>query len=264
MPGIDDVDRGPAVPGPVRRTRKRRLRLPPFRVVVLSRAGRRRSGARRPGQEPRHLADRLDRRGQPYPLRLRATRLDDQIVEPRQAECQVGAALVVDEGVDLVHDHRLGRRQHPPAALRRQQDEQRLRRGHDDVRRAADHLLAIPGGGIAGPDRGADLRVRLPAGRGQGRDLAERRLQVPVDVGAQRLERGHVDDRRAVFESIVRRKRYETVEAAQERRQRLAGAGRRGDEDVAARPNPRPRIELRRGRGGEPLLEPRGGEGMEA
>ena len=70
-----------------------------------------------------------------------------QRVQPLQREHQVRAALVVGERVQLVDDDRAHGAEHLPAGLRGQQDVERLRRGHQDVRR----------------DRGACARARPPA-----------------------------------------------------------------------------------------------------
>ena len=78
-----------------------------------------------------------------------------------------------------------------------QQDEERFRRGDQDVRRLLAHLLALPRGRVAGAHGGADGRERDALVRGQRGDLGQRRLQILVDVVAQRLERRDVDDLRS-------------------------------------------------------------------
>ena len=70
-------------------------------------------------QEAGHRFDRLDGGGEADALQP-APR---QPVEPRQAERQVRAALIVDYGVNLVDDHRAGGTQHLPALFGGEQDE---------------------------------------------------------------------------------------------------------------------------------------------
>ena len=80
------------------------------------------------------------------------------------------------------------------AALRRQQQVERLRRGDEDVRRRAQDRRALGRGRVAGADGRRDAR-RVDAARlGELPDAAPRLRQVLVDVGAQRLERRDVDD----------------------------------------------------------------------
>ena len=56
---------------------------------------------------------------------------------------------------------------------------------------------------------------------------------------------------------------HEVVEARQERGERLARAGRRCDQHILARADPRPTIALRRGRRTEAIAKPSGDERME-
>ena len=66
--------------------------------------------------------------------------------ELRQAlerQRQVGPALVRRDGVNFVDDHRARGPEHAAAGLGAEQDVERLRRGHDDMRRAAAHALAL-------------------------------------------------------------------------------------------------------------------------
>ena len=67
--------------------------------------------------------------------RTQAVFAADQRVETLQSERQVGTALVVRDGVDLIDDHRLHVAEIVPALLRRQQNVERLRRSHKNVRR---------------------------------------------------------------------------------------------------------------------------------
>ena len=109
-------------------------------------------------EEPRDDLDRPDRRREADPLRTRTAGLLDQIVEPRERQRQVRAALVVGHRVNLVDDHGLDAAQRLPAAIGRQQDEQRLGRRDENVRRMLDHPLAFGRRRIAGAHRRADGR----------------------------------------------------------------------------------------------------------
>ena len=236
----------------------------PVRVVaILARAD----------QQPGNGLDRPLGGGQAHPLH----RLLRHVGQPLQGEGQVRAALVSGDRVDLVHDDGPGATQHGPAPLRGHQQVQRLRGGDQDVGRVLEHGGALRGGRVAGPDRDPDRRGGEPEMAGCRGDLAERRLQVLLDVGRQRLQRRHVHhlrsgtfpgwsvrpDRAGLVpaEKIVAAGAIvgavEPVDADQERREGLAGPGRRRDQRVAARGDLPPACGLRLGRSGrEPAPEP--------
>ena len=54
------------------------------------------------------------------------------------------AALVARDRMNLIDDHRARRAQHFPAGFGGEQNVQRLRRGHDDVRRTLPHAARAP------------------------------------------------------------------------------------------------------------------------
>ena len=166
------------------------------------------------------------------------------------------AALVRREGVDFVDDHRAGGRQHLAPGLRAEQHVERFRRRHQDVRRAAAHALALGAGRVAGPDPGADFDIGQPAPAELLADSRERPFQIAMDVVRQRLQRRHVDDMGLVRERRLEALSHEIVDRGQEGRERLARAGRRGDERVAAGLDRRPRFGLRGSRRREALGEP--------
>jgi len=95
---------------------------------------------------------------------------------------QVGAALVGSERVDLVDDHRAGRRQHRAAGLRAEQDVERFRGRHHDVGRAAAHAVALAGRGVARAHPGADVHLRQALRLEALADARERRFQVALNV----------------------------------------------------------------------------------
>ena len=120
-------------------------------------------------------------------------------VEPFERKRQMRAALVVGDGVDFVHDHRLDVAQDLPALLRREQDVERFRRGHQNVRRALQHGAALVHQRVAGAHGGANLRHQQPALARQLQDFAERDFQIFLDVVAQRLQRRDVEHFGAVL-----------------------------------------------------------------
>jgi len=206
----------------------------------------------RADQQPGHGLDRPLGGRQPDPLQRLV--LPRKVLEPLQGQRQVRAALVPGHGVDLVDDDGAGRGQHRAAPLGGHQQVQRLRGGDQEIRRLLQHRRALGGGGVPGPHRHPDRRRGQPEpGRGVG-DLGQRPLQVQVDVDGQGLQRRHVDHLRArggVGAGLVGP--VDPVDAHQERRQRLPGAGRRRDQRMAAGRDLPPALGLRSRR---PVREP--------
>ena len=134
------------------------------------------------------LRDFLDGRlcgGQPDPLK----RVLDHRRKPLEREREVGAPPRADDGVDLVDDHRPHRAQHLAAALRREEQVQRLRRRHQDVRRRPQHGGSLRGRRVAGAHRRRDPGRVEPRLLGQAVNAGAWLREVLVDVRAQRLER---------------------------------------------------------------------------
>ena len=144
----------------------------------------------RPDQEARDRLDRLLGRRRPTARQVAAAELRQALERQRQ----VGAALVRRDGVDLVDDHRARGPEHAAAGLGAEQDVERLRRGHDDMRRAAAHALALGRWRVAGAHQGADLHVRQALSPQSLADPGERRFEVALDVVRERLQRRDVDD----------------------------------------------------------------------
>ena len=188
-------------------------------------------------EEAADLLERVLGGRQADPLHISARRL----LQPLERERQVSAALGLRDGVDLVHDHLLDAVE-DLRGLAGQHQVERLRRGDQDVRRVADHRLALPLRRVTGAQ--GDLDV--------GADAAQRRAQVLLDVVRQRLQRGDVDEPRAVGGRLG----DEPVERPQERGQRLARAGRRRDQRVLAGGDRRPGHGLSRRGSREGTLEP--------
>ena len=206
----------------------------------------------RPDQQPPDLLDRPLRRAQPDPLERRAR----QVFQSLQGEGQVGAPLVGRHGVDLIHDDRPGRRQIPPAALGRQQDIERLRRGDQDVRRIPPHGFPVLRWGVPRPDGNPDLgQGGSPLFR-QPADGSQRLPQVLLDVVGKGLQGGNVDDRGLVPQAAARGGADQAVNRPQECRQRLPGARGGAQQRVASRRDRGPALFLRRTRPRERPEEP--------
>ena len=210
----------------------------------------RRRPARIRGRRPRgtpDLGQRLLRGGEAEAL----TRPAGQRLQPLQGQGQVRAALVADQGVDLVHDHGARRGQHRAAAVGGQQEVQGLRRGDQDVRRPLRHRRALAGRRVAG----AHEHAHLGQGRVQGADLRQRALQVLLDVvgrapaAARRRRPGSRGARSAPC--------WNSASMAERNAgQRLARAGGGRDQDVAPVADERPAFGLGRGRLPEAAREP--------
>jgi hypothetical protein len=120
----------------------------------------------------------------------------------------------------LVEDDRA----HPPQRLPRsrgEQQEQRLRGGHQHVGRGAGEQATLVGRGVAGPHRHRDLRRRRPLALRGLPDPGQWRAQVALHVDRQRLERGDVEHPAAVAGVVGRRLGRQPVERPEERRERL-------------------------------------------
>src|SRR5207253_8808577 len=169
------------------------------------------------------------------------------------------AALAGDERVNLVDDDRIYSRQ-PLPRVRRQEEEQRLGRGDENVGGLAAESRTLERGSIARADgdlRNRDADARLAR---QIRDSRERRAEVALDVNRQRLQRRYVEHAAPLL-GRGRGLEQQPVQAPEERCQRLPAAGRRKDErGVAARDGGPPellRTRRRLERAGEPLPDRR-------
>ena len=162
-----------------------------------------------------------------------------QRVEPFERQCQVRAPLVARHRVHLVDDHRLDPAQYLPG-LGGEQQEQRLRRGDQDVRRAARELAPFVGRGVPGADRDADVGLGQPEPVRRLPDPGQRRAQVPLDVHRERLQRRDVQHPAAPLPVGGRRRRGEPVDRPQERGERLPRPGGRDDQRVVLPARSRP------------------------
>ncbi len=224
---------------------KRAARQVPARRLTPDRA---------PDQEARRLFDRMNGRGETDPDRPPRR----ERVQARKREREMASALVAHQGVELIDDDRLHAPEDGPGAVGGQHQVERLGRRDQDVRDAAKDRRPRRGGRVAGAERGPDLRERKAELCGRRADPFQRRDEVPLHVAAERFQRGDVDDLDA-FAIVVGRwvtPPHERVEAREEGRERLAGAGRSGDERVAPRLDLPPPTRLRRGGGVESAREP--------
>ena len=115
-----------------------------------------------------------------------------QRVEPLERQRQVRAPLGPRHGVDLVDDDRLDPAQRLPR-LRGEQQEQRLRRGDQDVRRPRRELAPFLGRGVPGAHRHAGCPARAARAAAAACLIpVSGDAQVPLDVHGERLERRHV------------------------------------------------------------------------
>ncbi len=120
-------------------------------------------------QEAGRLLRGLDRRGQPYP----GDGSTSQVIEAGQAHGQMCPPLGPRDRMDLIDDHRLDIGQ-DGAGLRGEQEEQGLRCGDEDVRRAAGHRPSLSGGGVAGAHAHCDPGFVTAQPHGLGGDAGQR------------------------------------------------------------------------------------------
>ena len=150
----------------------------------------------------------------------------------------MGAALVRRDRMDLVDDDGLRGRQHAAAGFGAEQDVERLRRGHEDVRRQAAHAVALARRRVAGAHPGADLDVGQALRAQLLADAGERRFEVLLDVVRQRLQRRDIDDLRLVRRGRARPSPWRTSSsiAARNAASVLPEPVGAAISDVAARP----------------------------
>ena len=213
-------------------------------------------------EEPRDGRDGPNRRRQPDALRLTPALALHERIEARQGQREVRAALIGRNGVNLIDDDRLHAREEPARLFGRHQDEQRLGRRDENVRRFAQHPRAVALRGITGARRGANRRELDPATFGEREQLAERRLEILADVVGQGFERRDVDRQRLIGQRSVGGLANQIVQAQGEGRERLTRARRCRDQHVLAGANQRPALDLRLGRLAVPVGKPIGDERM--
>ncbi len=165
-------------------------------------------------------------------------------LQPFERQRQMRSALVVRDRVNFIDDDRLDGLQNFAAFLRREQDVQRLRRGHQDVRRALEHEPTVFHQRVAGPHGGADFGHQVSVAAGQLQDFSERLLEIFLNVIAQSFQRRHVQDLRGVGQLSGDGFADQAVDAGEKCGQRLSGAGRRGNQRGSPGEDVRPALFL--------------------
>ena len=147
--------------------------------------------------------------------------------------------LVPAMRVHLVEDDRVDAAQ-GLARLRRQHEEERLRRRDEDVGRAPGQPGALGRRRVAGADADGDVGgLEAEAGR-LALDADERAAQVALDVDREGLERRHVQHAAAAQAVVGDRVVHQPVDRVQEGGEGLAAARGRHDEGVVALRDRRP------------------------
>ena len=205
-------------------------------VEVLARSGIDELDRTVARDEAADLLERTLRRREADPLR----RPLEQRIEALERDRHVRTALRARDRVHLVEDHGLDPAQRLPR-LGGQHQEERLGRRDQDVGRLLHQLAPFLLRRVARADADSEL----------GLDPRERATQVPLDVVVERLQRRDVEKAQPGAGRAV-----ELVDPVEEGGERLPGAGRRLDQDVAAGGDRGPAGRLRRRRAGKRALEP--------
>lgn len=180
----------------------------------------------------------------------------DEVAQALDAQGEVGAAFATDHGVDFVDDEGACAGQHLAAARAREQQVQALGCRDEDVWGRARHGGAFARGCVARAYAGSNPVLLQAHVVEHPVDAVERAVQVAVDVVAQRLERGDVDDVCAVLEQAFEAELHEFVDGAEKCGEGLARARRRSDEGMLPCLDGWPRLPLYVRRLRESRLEP--------
>ena len=187
-------------------------------------------------------------------------------LEPLERKREMRPALVASQGMDLIDDDSVNRRERAAGPLGRQVQVQGLGRCHQKVRRPAEHRLALPRGGVAGPHRDRDRCGVVAELLSHFGDFGERLLQVVVDIDGERLQWAEVDDPSGIRDRFARFVRViQGVDRCQETGERLARPCGGANQCVAACGDRRPPARLRlSGPVGKSPLEPDADRRMES
>ena len=199
-----------------------------------------------------HLFEGTHGRGEADPL----CGLVEQGVEALEGDGQVGAALAARDRVHLIDDDRVDAAQ-GLARLAGEHQEEGLGRGDQDVRRCGDQLAPIGRARVTGPHPDPDLRHRGAQAVGGVSDPGQRSAEVALHVDGERLQRRDIEHPTTLGLVSRGRRTQQAVDRPQERREGLAGSGRRDDQGVPTVTDGRPGAGLGRGRSREGGREPR-------
>src|SRR5687768_15868391 len=114
---------------------------------------------------------------------------------------------------------------HSAATNAREHDVQRLRRSYQDVRRLPEHPRSCRRRRVTRPNSYSNLGERLSFLLESSPEFGERRLEVPLDVVVECLERRDVEEVYAVRERRLHPLHYQRIELPQKRGQRFSRAG---------------------------------------
>jgi hypothetical protein len=123
------------------------------------------------------------------------------------------APLVVGDRVNFVDDHRFDIAQNRAALFGSEQNVERLGRRHQNVRRPLQHQPTVLGERVASTNGGANFGHQQPTLRRHLQDLAQRNLQIFLNVVAKRLQRRDVENFRAIGELPRQRLAHQEVNA---------------------------------------------------
>ena len=173
------------------------------------------------------------------------------------------AALVAGYGVDFIDDHCVRGGQHRATGCGAEQHVQRFGRGDHDMRWTLAHRHALTLRRIAGAHGAANLDIGQTEFHEFGADTGQRAFEVDAHVVGQCLQRRDVDDR-----GFIRQRRFDTtahqhIDRGEERGQRLARSGRRGDQRMPTGRDRWPCLLLRWRRRRECCAEPARDGGMQ-
>ena len=124
------------------------------------------------------------------------------------------------------------------------------------MRRTLEHVAALFHQRVAGAHGSANFRHQKAALGSQRQDLAQRPVEVLLNIVAQRFERRDVHDLGAVVQRAFQRFAHQTINADQKCSQRFAGTGGSGDQRGAPGKDLGPALLLRLGGRAEAAQEP--------
>jgi hypothetical protein len=208
-------------------------------------------------EQARRLFGRTNRGRKPDPL-CGARRLPPpDFLQPFEREEEMRPALRSGEGVQFVDDDRVDVRQ-PFLRGGGQQQIERFRRRDEDVGGLAAEAGALGIRSIPRADRDRRPSERDAQALRRRGDARERRPQVALNVDPERFEGREIQHAKP---SLRRRLglEHQAIERGQERRQGLAGPGRRHDDRVSPARDRRPALRLRGRRRADRRGKPRAG-----